>query len=211
MSEHRGTHADAPFHTFRDGLTNDEIPASRLVGPGVIIDVRSQAELNPNYMLSVNDIKNYERVNGRVPAGAIVMMNSGWGHRYPDPKRVFNTPDPADFPSYRFPGYDPQAVLFLARQRFITALGTDTPSIDIGQSVNFAAHVVMGENQIVGLENVANVGDVPPRGSIIVIGLIKLKDGTGGPSRVIAIVDNSCQKTTGGNRRKSNRNTRRKP
>jgi len=90
MLEHYGTHMDAPAH-FAPGITTvDKIPVEKFFGPAVIIDVRNEAERNPDYQLTVKRIEAWEEKHGKVPAGAIVVLLTGWASRWPDVSRYRN-------------------------------------------------------------------------------------------------------------------------
>ncbi|KAK7496654.1 hypothetical protein BaRGS_00012061, partial [Batillaria attramentaria] len=130
MGEHRGTHTDAPSHFVQGHWRNHEVPSSHLVGPGVVVDVRAKVRDNPVYKMTVEDLKAWEKENGRIPNGAVVLMSSGWGKRYPDPKQVFNTNNVTDTASYKFPSIHAAAAEFLANERNVTAVGVDVPSPD---------------------------------------------------------------------------------
>lgn len=49
MPEHMGTHIDAPAHSVQGMWRIDQIPMEKLYGPGVIINVKSKVETNPDY------------------------------------------------------------------------------------------------------------------------------------------------------------------
>ncbi|XP_059156914.1 isatin hydrolase-like [Physella acuta] len=186
--EHMGTHLDAPAHVHKGGWRVHEIPVSRLVGPGVVIDVRQQVKNNPDYRVTVADLQRYERRYGRIPDGAAVFMWSGWDVRYPDPQTVFNTPTPNDISTYHFPGFHLDAVNWLIKSRTIYMLGVDTPSIDFGQSRVFEVHQAFTAARILGLENVNNLGRLPASGATVVAAPVKLQDGSGVPIRILGLV-----------------------
>ena len=131
----------------------------------------------------------WEKTHGKIPPKSVVIMNSGWGSRYPNASRVFNTANPTNATTFHFPGIHPDAASFLATQRQVIAVGVDTPSTDYGQSVTFATHVTLGQHNVLGLENLANLDELPSLGATLVIGLIKLRDGSGGPARILGIVE----------------------
>lgn len=130
---------------------------------------------------------------GRIPDNAIVMMNSGWSKRYPDPVQVFNSNNTRDPSTFHFPGIDPELVQWLASYRDVVAMAVDVPSVDHGQSRLFKTHQTLGRFSILGVENVHNMGRLPPRGAIVVLGVIKLQDGSGGPARVLGLIDDRCE------------------
>ncbi|MEW6296991.1 MAG: cyclase family protein, partial [Thermodesulfobacteriota bacterium] len=187
-AEHGGTHLDAPIHFAKGKRAADEVPVQQLIGPAVVIDVRAQAAQNPDYRLSVADIEAWEKRHGRIPAGAIVIMWSGWGERWPDKKRYLGTDQPGDVANLHFPGFSREAATFLVSQREIDAVGVDTPSIDYGQSQDFIAHQIINGANKPGLENIAHVEKLPPVGATLIALPMKIAKGSGGPVRIIAVL-----------------------
>ncbi|KAK7496655.1 hypothetical protein BaRGS_00012062, partial [Batillaria attramentaria] len=57
MGEHRGTHADSPAHFAEGHWRSHEIPPSRLVGPGVVVDVSAKVRDNPLYKMTMEDVQ----------------------------------------------------------------------------------------------------------------------------------------------------------
>ena len=111
LAEHGGTHLDAPIHFAEARHTTDLIPIDRLVGPAVVIDVTSEAASNPDYRLTVQDLETWEGTHGSIPDGAIVLVHTGWGARWPDRARYLGTSleGPAAVPELHFPGVHPDA------------------------------------------------------------------------------------------------------
>ena len=187
-SEHGGTHLDAPIHFAEGGWTSDQIPVERLIGPAVVVDVADSCAANPDYRLRVDDLTRWEGRNGRIPDGAIVLMRSGWGARWPDRVRVFGSQTPRDVATLHFPGFSKEAAEFLTRERRVDAVGLDTPSMDYGQSRDFIAHQVFSAANVPGLENVAQLERLPERGATLIALPMKIAGGTGGPCRIVALL-----------------------
>jgi kynurenine formamidase len=187
-SEHGGTHLDAPIHFGEGKASIDELAPSRLIGPAVVLDVRQACEKDADYRVTLNDLTTWEKNNGQIPAGAIVLAHTGWGRYWPDKKRYLGTDKAGDTANLHFPGYSREAAEFLAQQRQIDAVGIDTPSIDHGPSKDFSAHQILNGANIYGLENVAHLERVPPTGATIIALPMKIKGGTGGPVRILAIL-----------------------
>lgn len=187
-AEHGGTHLDAPLHFSRGGDAADAIPLGRLIAAAVVVDVSERA--TPDYRVSVADLEAFEAEHGPIPDGAIVLLRTGWGERWPDRASYMGTPEtgPEAIPDLHFPGLDPAAARWLTENRTIAALGIDTPSIDYGQSTDFATHVALYGANIPGFENVANLGELPPTGSFVVALPMKIAGGSGGPLRVVAFI-----------------------
>lgn len=188
MAEHAGTHMDAPIHFAEGAISSAEVPLSRLIGPAVVIDIRASAADNADYALGLDDVLRWEREHGRVPAGAIVVLYSGWGDRWPDRKRYLGTDVPLDVDNLHFPGFSAVAAAFLVKERDIAALATDTASIDPGSSKDFRAHQAIHAANRPALENVANVGKLPPAGATLIALPMKIAEGSGGPARIVAVL-----------------------
>ena len=188
--EHGGTHIDAPRHFFDGSHTTDEIPLTRLIGPGVTIDVRDACAGNRDYLVGLADFEAWEREHGPLPEGAIVLLYTGFGAFWPDRERYMGTAElgPEAVPKLHFPGLDPAAVGWLVNERKIRAIGLDTPSIDHGPSATFAAHVALFEHNVPAFENVAHLDRLPPRGFTVIALPAKIGGGSGGPLRIIALL-----------------------
>ena len=188
MSEHGGTHIDAPIHFAEGRQSVDEIPLQNLVAPAVVIDVRHAVENNPDHRLSLRDVEEWESRHGSVPSGAVVLAYTGWGKSWPDRQRYLGSTTPSDPKTLHFPGFSKEAAQFLVTQRKVDGIGIDTPSIDYGPSQDFIVHQIVNGANMYGLENIANLDKLPPKGATLVALPIKIKGGTGGPVRIIAIL-----------------------
>lgn len=188
LAEHGGTHMDAPIHFSEGKRAADEVPVQQLIGPAAIIDVRSQVNKDPDYRLTIEDLSAWEKTHGRLPKGAIVLMFSGWGERWPDKKRFLGTDKPGDVENLHFPGFSREAAEFLVSQREIDAIGVDTPSIDYGQSKDFIVHQIINGANKPGFENVAHLEQLPTKGATLIALPMKIAKGSGGPARIIAIL-----------------------
>lgn len=186
--EHGGTHMDAPIHFSEKGATADQVPLSDLVGPAVVVDVSSAAARDADYRLAVSDLEEWESKHGRIPDGAIVLMRSGWGARWPDRKAYLGTDHPGDTANLHFPGFSREAVDWLLAERDIAALGVDTPSIDHGPSKDFIVHQVANGADKPGFENVAQVDRLPEKGATLIALPMKIGGGSGAPTRIVAIL-----------------------
>lgn len=190
-AEHGGTHLDAPIHFAAGQKTVDEIPVDQLVGKAIVVDVSEKALANPDYLVSVQDLEAWESRNGAIPEGAIVLLRTGYGKFWPDRVKYMGTDEigAEAVPKLHFPGLGPEAARWLSASRSIKAIGLDTPSIDYGQSSLFESHRILFENNIPAFENVANLGELPETGSWVIALPMKIKGGSGGPLRIIALVE----------------------
>ena len=188
MSEHGGTHIDAPIHFGEGKLAVDEIPLQKLIAPAMVIDVRAAVEQDRDYRMTVSDIQAWESRHGNIPQGAVVLMLTGWGRGWPDKFRYLGSDTPSDPATLHFPGFSKEAADFLVTQRNVYGIGIDGPSIDYGPSRDFIVHRIVNGANLYGLENIANLERLPPTGAILMSLPIKIKGGTGGPVRIIAIL-----------------------
>ncbi len=186
--EHGGTHLDAPIHFAEGARAADEVPLSQLVAPGVVIDVSPSAATHPDYRLTPADVRAWETRHGAVPAGAIVLLRTGWGARWPDRKRYLGDDTPGDARHLHFPSFGKEAAELLVKERRVGALGVDTASIDHGPSPEFVVHQVAAAANVPGLENLANLDQLPETGAWIVALPMKIRGGSGGPLRAIALL-----------------------
>ena len=189
-AEHGGTHLDSPVHFAKGHLTVDELPLQQLMGSAIVIDVTAQCATNPDYLVSVADFENWEKRNGRIPAGTIVLLRTGFGKFYPDRKKYLGTEERGAeaVAKLHFPGLDPAAARWITTNRSIKAIGLDTASIDYGQSTLFESHRTLFEKNIPAFENVANLDQLPVKGFSVIALPMKIKGGSGGPLRIIAIL-----------------------
>jgi len=187
-SEHGGTHIDSPIHFGKDRATTDEIPLSRLIGPAVVIDISAACAKDPDYRLSAADVASWEKKYGSIPDGVIVLVHTGWGKFWPDKKRYLGSDTPGDTAHLHFPGISREAAEFLMTKRKINGVGIDTASMDYGPSKDFIAHQIINGANVYGLENVANLERLPATGATLIALPMKIKGGTGAPTRIIAIL-----------------------
>lgn len=189
-SEHGGTHADAPIHFAEGGRTMDQIPLEEWIGLACKVDVAAKCALDRDYLLSVDDIKDWENEYGQIPDGGWVIMYTGFGTQYyPDKKKVLGTDKTGEAAllELSFPGFSVDAVRFLLEEKNITGIAIDTPSIDFGKSENFEVHQILFAADKLALENVANLDKLPPEGATLYVIPMLIKEGTGAPARVFAV------------------------
>ena len=184
LSEHTGTHIDAPLHFTADGSSVAEIPVGQLVVPLCVIDIKARAEANADAQVTPDDIKAWIAGNGPIPDKACVAMNSGWDKRAASD--TFRNAD-AD-KKMHFPGFHVEATNMLMEQSSAVGIAVDTLSLDHGISADFAVHYSWLPAGRWGIENIANLDAVPASGATLVVGAPKHRGGTGGPCRIFAMV-----------------------
>lgn len=184
MLEHYGTHLDAPAHFPPGKVTVEQIPVKQLFGPAVVLDVRAEGAQDADYQLPAARVAEWEKRHGQVPAGAIVLLRTGWASRWPDAHKYRNQDAQGRM---HFPGFSVEAARLLI-ERKVSGLGCDTMSIDCGASADFAVHHLALGSGLYHLENLANLSALPETGAFLVVAPIKLEGGSGGPVRVFALL-----------------------
>ena len=191
IGEHVGTHFDAPCHwvTGKDKACVDDLEAKEFVGPAVVIDVTADVEKSADFVLSPQVILEWEKTHGQIPAGAWVVLRTGWGSRSNDAKAFFNAS--ADG-SPHYPGFGKDSAQFLTTERNILGVGTEAIGTDaaVGAQADppFPNHSIMHGAGKFGLTQLANVDRLPATGAVIVAAPLKIEHGSGSPVRVIALV-----------------------
>lgn len=190
-SEHTGTHFDAPIHWVSGrhlpNNATDTIPVQNLIGSACVLDCSAQAAADPDYLLGVDFIQAWERQHGRIPARSWVLMRTDWSKRV-DPVEYQNF----DEAGQHTPGPSVAAVRFLVEQRDVVGFGTETIGTDAGQAAHlnppYPCHYYMHGAGRYGLQCLTNLDLLPPTGAVIVCPPLKIRQGSGSPLRVLALV-----------------------
>jgi kynurenine formamidase len=182
LSEHSGTHLDAPVHFAEHGRSTDELGLELLVRPAILLDVRERCEADPHFALSRQDVETLEAEQGQIPPKCAVLVCTGWDRYLGDERRYVGEPGALEFPGI---GAD-AAELLVARGAI--GVGIDTLSVDPGHVADFAAHRITQAAGLWHLEGLVRLDRVTPRGAWLVAGAIPLVGGSGCPVRAFAIL-----------------------
>jgi kynurenine formamidase len=185
LGEHSATHMNAPVSFHQDGFSIDAYQPDSLVVPAVVVDVRDRAEASPDYCLTREDLQNWEREFGTVPMRSVALLYTGWQARWDSPEEFFNQDDSGHF---HFPGFGPEATRFLLDRRQVAGIGIDTHGVDGGRDETFAVNRLVLERPRIVLENLTNLDQLPATGATLVIGILRLKEGSGSPASVLALL-----------------------
>jgi kynurenine formamidase len=183
-----GTHVDPPVHFHKGARTADKIPVKQMLLPLVVIDVHRQVAKNPDYVLTLPDLKAWEAKHGAIPKGAFVAMRTDWSKRWPDQAAMQNV-DAQGVAHY--PGWTLPALKYLYEVRHITASGHETTDTDPGVATTKDDYSL--ESYILGtdhyqIELLAGLDQVPATGALVSVTWPDIKDGTGFPARIFAIL-----------------------
>lgn len=184
MSEHQGTHLDAPVHFVESDVSVEDIPPAQLVAEAVVIDTRAAVLDDPDHRLTPDEVLAWESAHGPVPGDSYVLIDSGWGAHWGDPERYYGRDGDGVL---HFPACTPEAAALLV-ERGALGVGVDTLSVDnsrVGDSKGAAHKVLHGAGRYV-LENLARLDELRATGNLIIIGALPIVDGTGAPARVLA-------------------------
>jgi kynurenine formamidase len=188
--EHVGTHFDAPIHwvTGQDKDDVSQVPPRNLVGPAVVMDLTDRVAADPDFLLSIDDVRAFERLHGPLPEGGWLLYRTGWDARAHDQAAFLN----ADETGPHTPGISIDCAQWLAEEAPIVGLGVETVGTDAGKAHSFEpafpCHTfLLGANKY-GLTQLANLAQLPATGAVLIVAPLKIVNGSGSPARVLAIV-----------------------
>jgi kynurenine formamidase len=188
--EHVGTHFDAPVHwvTGRAGLDVSQVPPRQLIGPAVVIDKSAECAANPDFLLEVSDVEDWQRQHGPLPAGGWLLFRTGWDQRAQDEARFLN----ADASGSHTPGVSIAMARWLAEQAPVAGFGVETVGTDAGAAHSFdppfpCHSFLLGAGKY-GLTQLANLAKLPPTGAVLIAAPLPIVHGSGSPARVLALV-----------------------
>lgn len=183
-----GTHLDPPAHFHKGLRTVDQIDVKEMVAPLVVINVADKVAADPDYQLTVDDVKVWEAKYGAVPQGAFVAMRSDWSRRWPDPDAFQNKDETGQA---HYPGWSVEALRYLYEERKIVANGHETLDTDAAlaqKETGFAAETYVLGTDHYQIALMTNLDKVPEAGAIVFAVVPKPRAGSGFPARVFAIV-----------------------
>jgi kynurenine formamidase len=189
--EHTGTHLDAPVHwvTGKDKEDVASVPTTRLVAPAAVLDCSDQVAEDPDFLLSVDDIKRWESEHGPLPEGGWLLVRTGWDARSHSQEEYLN----ADATGPHTPGFAPDCARWIAEESPVVGLGVETVGTDAGAAAGFEpmfpCHTLMHGAGKYGLTQLQNLAQLPPQGTLLIVCPLKITGGSGSPSRVLAVVE----------------------
>ena len=188
--EHVGTHFDAPVHwvTGKNGLDVSQVPARQLIGPAVVLDKSADCASNPDFLLEVSDIEDWQKQHGPLPKGGWLLFRTGWDSRASDQAAFLN----ANATGSHTPGVSAECARWLAEEAPITGFGVETVGTDAGAAHSFQPafpchQYLLGAGKY-GLTQLANLERVPVTGAILIAAPLPIVRGSGSPARVLALV-----------------------
>ncbi len=190
LGEHTGTHFDAPIHwiTGKDLPNNatDTIPPRKFIGPACVIDVTADVEKDEDFLLSIERVEAWEKQHEHIPAGAWVLLRTGWSKRTTREAFLNVKADGA-----HSPGFHQTCSQWLIKERDVLGVGVETVGTDAGKAGTFDPafpnHTFMHGAGKFGLTSLINLDQLPPTGTVLIVAPLKIVNGSGSPVRAIAI------------------------
>ncbi len=191
--EHTGTHFDAPVHwiTGRDRGDVATVPVTALIAPAAVLDFSAQAAANHDFLLQVDDIKQWETVHGPLPEGGWLLYRTGWDSRSASQREFLN----ANETGPHTPGVSVECARWLAEEAPVIGIGVETVGTDAGTAHSFdppfPCHAALLGAGKFGLTQLQNLAALPPTGAVLIAGPLPIVGGSGSPVRVLALVERS--------------------
>lgn len=189
--EHTGTHVDAPNHwiTGKDGLDISQVPLRSLIAPAVVLDVTDRVTVDPDFLLDIADIEEWQRTNGPLPEGGWLLYRTGWSSRSESDGEFLN----ADESGMHSPGFTADCARWLAEETALVGVGVETVGTDAGQASALdpafpCHHHLLGAGKL-GLTQLQNLNRLPTKGFALAVLPLPIVGGSGSPARVVALVE----------------------
>ncbi|MHA4854205.1 MULTISPECIES: cyclase family protein [unclassified Rhodococcus (in: high G+C Gram-positive bacteria)] len=189
--EHTGTHVDAPNHwiTGKDGLDVSQVPLRSLITSAVVLDVTDRVAENPDFLLDIADIEQWQRTHGALPSGGWLLYRTGWSSRSENSDDFLNI----DETGSHTPGFTAECARWLAEETDLVGVGVETVGTDAGQAAALdptfpCHHHMLGAGKL-GLTQLQNLDRLPPTGFALAVLPLPIVGGSGSPARVVALVE----------------------
>ena len=189
--EHTGTHFDAPVHWITGAGLEDvaQVPATRLLAPAAVLDFAAQAAADPDFLLEVDHIKQWESEHGPLPEGGWLLYRTGWDARADSQEAFLN----ANESGPHTPGMTVECARWLATDAPVRGIGVGTVGTDAGTAHSFdppfpCHSSLLGAGKY-GLTQLRNLARLPAQGALVFVGPLPITGGSGSPCRALALVE----------------------
>ena len=173
LSSHTGTHLDAPYHFLEKGKKIHEISLKRLIINAILIKIRKRRD----QAITKTDIQKFEKKHGKIPNESTIVFWTGWQKMIKNDSYFVNNP-----------GLSVTAAKYLISKK-TNLVGIDSPSIDLGKEKRFLIHHLFAKNDVLIVENLANLDKIKPWKFQLAVLPMKLENATGAPVRAVGIID----------------------
>ena len=173
LSSHTGTHLDAPYHFLEKGKKIHEISLKRLIINAILIKIRKRRD----QAITKTDIQKFEKKHGKIPNESTIVFWTGWQKMIKNDSYFVNNP-----------GLSVTAAKYLISKK-TNLVGIDSPSIDLGKEKRFLIHHLFAKNDVLIVENLANLDKIKSWKFQLTVLPMKLKNATGAPVRAVGIID----------------------
>ena len=170
LSTHTGTHMDAPSHFIKGAEPIDIIDVNRFVMNNVHL---LKIAKSSNQLITTEDIINSDT---DIKENDSIVFSTGWEHNYNSDNYMSSNP-----------GLSPEAATYLSNKK-INAVAIDSPSIDSGIEQEFPVHQILLKNNVLIIENICNLTQIPKKILKLIAIPLKLQGATGSPIRALAII-----------------------
>lgn len=185
-----GTHIDFPGHFAKGHDLSEQFGVKDLIFPLCVVDISEKAKKDPDYVVTVEDIKEYEEKYGDIPDGALVALRTDWSKKWPDMGALSGTDAEGN---EHFPGWSLEALKYIYEERNAAANGHETLDTDASAVAAQAGDLVCERYVLAAdklqVEVLTNLDQVAPAGAVVIVSYPNIEGATGLPARVWAITE----------------------
>lgn len=188
--EHTGTHFDAPNHwvTGKDLDDISSVPVTAFVRPAAVLDVTGQVADDHNFLIEREHVEAWMAEHGELPSGGWLLCRTGWSARTTQEEMINNTET-----GPTSPGMSVDCARWIAEETELIGIGVETVGTDAGAAHSFdpafpCHNLLLGVGKY-GLSQLQNLDQLPPTGAMVLASPLKIVDGSGSPTRVLALVE----------------------
>ena len=179
-----------PGHFIKDAPLSESFGVNDGAFPLCVVDVSDKVKADPTYVVTPEDIKEYEKQYGDIPDGAFVAIRTDWSKNWPDMDKLSGI---AEDGSENFPGWSLEALKYIYEVRNAAANGHEALDTDASREAAKAGDLAceryvlqQGKLQV---EVMCNLDQLPAAGAVAFVAWPNFEGATGLPVRMWAICE----------------------
>lgn len=169
MSTHLGTHLDAPFHFFDDGLTVENLDVRKGFGPAWVLDFTHKSPKEP---ITAEDLKAF---GDKVGPGSRLIFHTNWDKEFPEP-HYFGEQPPLSV----------DACQYMA-ERGVACIALDMPTTNPPEYTPTHHALLNADAEVLIIEGLRGLERLEGEQVLLIALPLRIRGRDGSPCRVMAI------------------------